>query len=175
LALVGPAVAPAGAGDIVQHEASLDPAGWHPLLAQLYRYWQSLRGPAGELPGRQHIDPMAIKEHLPAIWLLDVELAPFRLRYRLVGTKIDQMTGMRLTSRWMTEAHPHIAGQTELLARFEHVVERGTPSWKRGRPLFWYDKATTVENIVLPLARDGARVDVLLIETRFFGADGTEL
>lgn len=135
---------------------------WHPEVSAFFSYWQSIRPAADLLPARRHFDPSAIKGLLPGVWLLDIQLSPFRLRYRLVGTKVVQYIGQEVTGRWMDEAHPDIAGNTAYLRRYEGVVHSAIPSWRRGMPsltiLRDYD---AIENIVLPLASDGSHVDML--------------
>jgi hypothetical protein len=74
----------------------LDTSGWHPALVEIYRHWLSLCPGEGELPGRQHLDPARFPHLLPQTWLLEVVHDPIRFRYRLVGTRIDQITGMHL-------------------------------------------------------------------------------
>jgi hypothetical protein len=152
-----------------------DMSGWNRRVVEMYRYWESCRPPGGGLPGRQHIDPLAIPHLLPQLSLVDVVRNPIRLRYRLVGTRIDQMYGHPLTGRWMGEAHPRAIVEGAGFARYIRAAETGQASWRRGRPLFWYDKVAEIENVVLPLARDGSGVDMLLIHTRFYASDGTEL
>lgn len=153
----------------------IDTSGWHPALVEIYRHWLSLCPGEEELPGRQHLDPAAFPHLLPQVWLVDVARDPMRFRYRLVGTRIDQVTGVNLTGKWMDEIHPrsHIEGAG--FQRYYRAAESGLPSWRRGRPLFWYAKVAEIENVLLPLARDGRTVDMLLAHTRFYGSDGTEL
>jgi hypothetical protein len=155
--------------------ASVDDAAWHAQLRRLHRYWLGLCRPDGRLPGRQHLDPLAIPDLLPQLWMLDVQREPFRLRYRLVGTKVDLIAGISMTGRWMDEVHPHVYTIPGGMARLQGVVETHVPSWRRGPPLFWLDRIAEIENVVLPLASDGVAVDVLLVQTRFFASDGREV
>jgi hypothetical protein len=70
-------------------------------IAQLAEYWRSLAG--GAAPERHLVDPAAIKPLLPYILLIEFEDAPFRVRYRLTGTKVDEMTGINITGRYLDE------------------------------------------------------------------------
>ncbi len=137
---------------------------WHPRVRQLYRFWESIRRP-GMLPGRQHIDPGAIRELLPDIWMLDVQPEPFRLRYRLAGTGITASHRRELTGLWMDEAHPQLRNNALYFERYKRVVATAEPSWRKGPPvtdhLCW-----AVENLILPLARNGRDVDMLLCITQ---------
>jgi len=59
---------------------SIDRQALHPKIARAFAYWRSIHPAPGVLPGRQHLDPMAIPDVLPGVWLLDVERAPLRRR-----------------------------------------------------------------------------------------------
>lgn len=139
---------------------------WHPKITQILDYWRA-KTPPGRLPGRQHIDPMELRQLLPLLWLLDVQREPFRLRYRLVGTAVADAMGQDFTGRWMDEVHPHLAGGgSAYLDRYRAVAATGVPSWRRGTPRLWFNEEhKEIENIVLPLAADGVQVDVLMILT----------
>ena|SRR5260221_9454798 len=153
----------------------LETRGWHARLLQIYRYWLSIHPPHG-LPGRQHVDPTAIPALLAGLWLLDVQRAPFRLRYRLVGTNITSALGRELTGLWMDEAHSALRDKPDHLARYRDLLDSKAPSRKKGTPLFWYDSVyTMIENVILPLARDGVTVDMIMVHTVLYTSDGDEL
>jgi len=146
--------------------SEFDTAEWHPNLRKMLAYWRSIHPPVG-LPGRRHLDALAIpKELLPGVWLLDVQREPFRLRYRLVGTEIIQAIGREVTGQWLDEAHPHITDDADFFARYRRSIETGEPSQRRGRARLWINRDyREVENIILPLASDGRTVDMLLLYT----------
>lgn len=70
-------------------------------VRQLAEYWWSLGD--GAAPERDRFDPGAIVELLPYVLLVQFEDQPFRVRYRLTGTKVDEMTGMNITGRCLDE------------------------------------------------------------------------
>src|SRR5689334_20514819 len=70
-------------------------------IAQLADYWRSLD--SGAAPERHLLDPAAIKPLLPYVLLVEFEDDPFRVRYRLTGTKVDEMTGINITGRYLDE------------------------------------------------------------------------
>jgi hypothetical protein len=147
---------------------------WHPKLQRMYRYWQQVRPAPDLLPGRKHIDPLDIPELLPGIWLLDVQREPFRLRYRLVGTRIVEAIGREVTGQWIDEAHPHVLNIPNYADRYRAIVTSGVPSRRRGQALLWqHEDYREIENMVYPLASDGRTVDVLLVLTVLYGLDGT--
>lgn len=155
-------------------DIALDTAQWHPRTTRLYRYWRSIRPRAGALPGRQHFDPVAVPELLPGMWLLDVARDPFRLRYRLCGTGVVEAIGHEVTGLWFDEAHPDAAADARFLERYRKVVEHGEPNWRKGPPRLWTHRDfALVENLLLPLARDGRGVDMLCAYSVLYRPDGT--
>ncbi|MET1029174.1 MAG: PAS domain-containing protein, partial [Dongiaceae bacterium] len=96
-------------------------------ILQLQAYWRSLA--AGRAPARQQIDPTAIKELLPYLLLAGFEEMPFRVRFRLTGTVVDQMTGMNITGRYLDEfaAGIYKTPVLQLQAHYRQVWETGQP------------------------------------------------
>lgn len=145
---------------------------WDPRLLQLLEYWHAC-APPGRLPGRQHINPSDIPKLLPGIWLLDVQRDPFRLRYRLVGTRIVEAIGREVTGQWLDQAHPHVGDTSAFYRRYRAAVEQRLPSRRKGPATLWsHEDYRTIENIILPLAADGETVDMLLVLTVLLRADG---
>jgi hypothetical protein len=141
---------------------------WHPTVQALFGYWRDIAPPGGGLPGRQHVDPMAIPALLPDLWLLDVHRNPLRLRYRVVGTRMVDAIGRETTGEWLDEAHPDVAGNAAYFERYRQVCDTRLPSWRRGVPrLALRTDFNTLESLFLPLARDGATVDMILAMTVF--------
>jgi len=140
------------------------PADCDPRIARLYAYWCSLRPVPGGLPGRQHLDPGAIADLLPWVWMADVRHAPLRFKYRLVGT--EQVAAMEAdyTGRWMDEAHPDFM-LSPAYGLFVAAAVDGTVGYREGPPLFQGKGHGPVERVLLPMARDSHRVDMLLAMT----------
>jgi hypothetical protein len=72
-----------------------------PNVRQLFTYWQGLAG--GVTPERHLVDPADIVPLLPYLMLVEFSHDPFRVRYRLTGTRVDELTGMNLTGRYLDE------------------------------------------------------------------------
>ncbi len=146
---------------------------WHPKAVAILDYWRARSDGGRRVPPRASIDPVDIPQLLDGIWLLDVA-APFRLRYRLVGTRIVDALGQDPTGSWVDEAHPDAASTPEFFARFARVAETGVPSRRRGPAVFWFDRdRREIESVRLPLTSSGDRIDILMILTLFFRADGS--
>jgi hypothetical protein len=73
-----------------------------PMVRALYAWWTAHRGANG-IPDRRDLDPAALRSLLPNLFIVDVEPAPFRIRYRLVGTKSVQVIGFDITGRYLDE------------------------------------------------------------------------
>lgn len=134
---------------------------WHPQISALHAYWSAI-APPGLLPGRQHVDPTAIPRLLPHVWMMDVQSSPLRFRWRLIGTEAQ---AGKLLLRPGDRLDDHLEG--EELARAEavlrEVVQGRRPSWARGRPVMPHAATVlSLERVILPLARDGETVDMLL-------------
>jgi hypothetical protein len=144
------------------------PADCDPRLRRLYDYWLSLRPAAGGLPGRQHIDPAAIRDLLPWIWMVDVERNPLRFRYRLLGTEQVHAMERNFTGRFLDEAHPSFVASVSY-PQYVAAAERAEIGYRRGPPVFHLSKDyVAIERLLLPLAKDGATVDVLVAITVYF-------
>ena len=73
-----------------------------PMVRALHAWWLAHRGPSG-LPDRRDLDPAALRALLPNLFIADIEPAPFRVRYRLVGTKAVRVIGFDITGRYLDE------------------------------------------------------------------------
>jgi PAS domain len=142
-----------------------DRSQWNPLIARFFEYWLSM-APAGRLPGRQHFDPLDIVELMPRVWILDVVRTPAgaRFRYRLVGTKEVETLQREVTGRWLDEVHPHLNETPSGFARFNAIAAEGKATYRKGPVTFVHHKDDRiVENCMLPMARDGALVDMIAV------------
>jgi hypothetical protein len=146
------------------------PADCDPRLRRLYDHWLSLRPAAGGLPGRQHMDPAAIRDLLPWIWMVDVERNPLRFRYRLLGTEQVHAMERDFTGRFLDEAHPSFVASVSY-PQYVAAAEHADIGYRRGPPVFHLTKDyVAIERLLLPLAKDGATVDVLLAITIYSSA-----
>lgn len=134
-------------------------------LRALHRYWLSIRPTEGTLPGRKHFDPLDVPKLLPWLWLIDVQRAPLRFRYRLIGTVHVDTEGRNRTGQWLDEAHPHFRNSLAH-GQFVAAVERREVAFYRGPPTYVVRKDyLSIERLVMPLAADGRDVDMLLAIT----------
>ncbi|MGO8913260.1 MAG: PAS domain-containing protein [Bradyrhizobium sp.] len=136
-------------------------------IAALYLHWLSLCPASGVRPGWERFDPRKIPYLLPWIWLVDVQRDPLRFKYRLVGAAQSELAKSDPTGRWLDEANARFK-QSSAYALFQAVAERSVVSFYRGPPAYVIDaNDMTVERLILPMARGGKTVDMLLGITVF--------
>jgi hypothetical protein len=141
------------------------PANADPRLRRLYDYWRSAHPRSGGLPGRQHLDPCDLAPLLRWIWMMDVHRDPLRFRYRLLGTEQVNAMGRDFTGRWLDEAHDQFLSSVSH-AQYLESVERGEIGYLKGSPPYHVTKDfMQVERLLVPLARNGRDVDILLAIT----------
>jgi hypothetical protein len=128
------------------------------------------------LPGRQHFDPAAVADLLPSIRLVEVHREPLRFRYRLLGSRVDVVHGRSLANQWLDEIHASHRNCEMLIDEYRRVVATGQPTWRRGTPhVVPEPECATVEVLRLPLARDGATIDMLLCLNLYFTDTGRDV
>jgi hypothetical protein len=141
-------------------EAALPPCDER--IVDLYRYWLSIHPARGVLPGRQHLDPVAVPKLLPWLWLIEFERDPLRFRYRLMGTEQVVALGRDGTGKWLDEVHPGFAASSAL-PQFVAAIERSEVGFHKGAAINARERSwMSVERLVLPMAKNGRDVDLLL-------------
>ena len=74
------------------------------MVRSMLQWWLAKSG--GDIPDRDDLDPADLKPLLPNILISDVEHDPFRIRYRLVGTRAREATGFNIVGRYLDELLP---------------------------------------------------------------------
>ncbi len=72
------------------------------MVHQLYEVWEAKRG-AVALPVRAAFDPAEIKSLLSNLLISEFEFDPFRVRYRLIGTRVAAAASHDFTGRYLDE------------------------------------------------------------------------
>lgn len=142
----------------------------HDVLRRLLAYWLGKRGPR-RAPARADIDPLEIASLLPHVMLIDVEHAPLRFRYRLVGTEVVRNLGADMTGRYLDE-FVRLGQDAPMAAGFARVAAWGAPiceMWEYGRA---DGRHVRYERLALPLSHDGRTVDMLFGGAVFEAAYG---
>lgn len=117
---------------------------------RLHRYWQGLARPAAtdptqpRLPPPRHLlDPAALIDLLPYLLLAEFETTPFRIRYRLTGTRIDEASGVNLTGTYLDEID---GGASEAI--FRPMIENYRHAWRSGEAVIASYRWTTQQGRV---------------------------
>lgn len=136
---------------------------WDERLVRLHAYWLERHLPGGGLPGRQHVDPLEIGPALlPFLFLLEVEDHPLRFRYRLTGTHMVKGIGRDPTGRLMESAFPDFMfGRS--YPDYPACVRDRVAIRRTGAPTSVVTRDhIVIDRLLLPLARDGQRIDMIL-------------
>jgi hypothetical protein len=119
---------------------------------RLFEYWQSLLAD-GLPPPRSGIDPAAIKRILPFILLGDIEPAPFRVLFRLIGTGVAAFSRQDFTGRYLDELAYEARDSVEWRVCYEIVHERRAAILGDNVLSFTDGRVATYEFAILPLRR----------------------
>jgi hypothetical protein len=148
---------------------------WHAKLRKLFECWRSIHPAEGVLPGRQHFDPLYVADVLPFVFMIDLVGHPVRLRYRLLGTRMVDAIGRDLTGQWLDEAHPRAVAHPMYQTLLQRSLQKQF-TWRRGAPFVHVDPDIyEIEQIMLPMAKKGSHVDLILAATIFFSRRGEEI
>lgn len=130
------------------------------ILQRLLGYWEEKRG-GRSFPARRDLDAMDFRFALGHVFLIDVEYAPLRFRYRLCGSVMTARTGYDLTGRLVDDI-PVPETRALTLALYRRAVEERRPVHLVGaRPLD--DQTWRTEHVAMPLASDGDHIDMLFV------------
>lgn len=139
-------------------------------LLAIHRYWLAKRR-GRSFPGRADIDPTELAGHLPNILLIDVEQAPLRLRYRLIGTAITTAMGRDSTGKYYDEIYPR-----EILdgiyQSFRWILDHRRPLRTYGTAFYRDRDFYEYETLNLPLAANGEDIDMVLGGLVFHSVSG---
>ncbi len=131
-----------------------------PTLKALYRHWLQVRGDR-PMPARRAIDPMAIPEVLPNLFLYTYDPEKNRFYCRLAGEQINLMVGTVCSKRFLDQIfQPQVFKVVH--QRYHAIVTRPTILHMHGVVRMANDLKVPGERLVLPLADDGVTGDALV-------------
>jgi hypothetical protein len=76
------------------------------LVKALFDWWSANPGPSG-IPDRAGFDFLEHRRLMPNVMISEVETDPFRIRYRLVGTRVVHNIGLDFTGRYLHDLIGH--------------------------------------------------------------------
>lgn len=112
------------------------------------------------MPSRSDIDPLDLRATLGWVTLVDRQGDRGCFRFRLVGTRISELTGIDLTGQSVS-AMPLNKYSGFLMDRMWETVDRAYPTGSR-YALELHQRWVLMERVDLPLRSESGRVDFIL-------------
>jgi hypothetical protein len=129
------------------------------MIRALHRWWMSKC--RADIPDRSEFDPADFKRLLPYILVTDIEHAPFRVRYRVVGTRVVEATGFNITGRYLDELMP-TEPEAPWLDLYERCCETRMPVIGNSTCTTTCAGLFTHEFGLFPLRKNGTSVEQVL-------------
>jgi hypothetical protein len=135
-----------------------DPAGLESRHIEALRsIWEGKKR-GRPLPSQRDFDPVELKAFLPDLMLVDIEHAPFRVRYRLVGTWVARMSRLDFTGRYLDELEFNNPG-VSWTGGYRMLVETGAPVFGVAPIALLDGRLGDYDVAIFPLAQDGRHID----------------
>src|SRR4051812_19072303 len=123
-------------------------------IRELFAYWQQLHRDGRPGP-RTGFDPTEVPKLLSSLLLGDIETDPFRVFFRLVGTRIADFSRLDFSGYYLDTLDYKGRDSIEWLHCYQRVHTTGVGLVGFNRVTWEDDQAMEYEFAVLPLARDG--------------------
>ncbi|MFC3229135.1 PAS domain-containing protein [Marinibaculum pumilum] len=136
-----------------------------PGICALVDLWRS-KGGEGRLPARSDFSHADLFPWIGFVSLVDVEHAPRRFRWRLVGSMIAEKMGRDATGCWFDDLYE---GQMldSYVECYSRATDRRLPVYLRGDLEFVGKEFIHFNSVHLPLAEGDAPVNMLLLCLQF--------
>ena len=137
------------------------------LVRILHTWWEAARGGC-DAPDRSELRPDEIKSLLPFLLIADAEHDPFRVRYRLVGTRAVEITGFDITGHYLDELlsaepdQPWMDHYRQAYVRRKPLLGATTVPTSAGGKI-------TYEFGIFPLRKGGEAIDQFVAVEDYFG------
>jgi hypothetical protein len=131
------------------------------LIQQFHHHWLRICR-NDRFPSRGDIDPANFKRILPHVILTDIEQDPFRVRYRLCGTRVAEFCG-NLTGRYLDElGGPDLWSTAAYLRQYQLAVHEARPVFGNDWMVGQSGARHQFQVGIWPLATDGRTVDACI-------------
>lgn len=137
------------------------------LVKLLHAWWDAARGPA-DVPDRADLRPDEMKPLLPFLFIADAEHDPFRVRYRLAGTRATEVTGFDITGRYLDELLSAEPDQP-WMDHYRRVYHTRKPLLGATTVPTSDGKLFTYEFGIFPLRNGGETIDQFVAVEDYFG------
>lgn len=129
-------------------------------LQSALKLWRGKCGGNG-LPSRQDFSVDDLAPYLGSIALIDVEHAPLRYRYRLIGTNITSMVQRDMSGIYLDEIYPPDAYEN-VTRSFAYILENREPVRGFGSVAHALKGHVNVEVLDAPLSSDGQTINMIM-------------
>ncbi len=129
-----------------------------PLVRAFHQIWEAKRGDRA-MPSWQDFDPAEMRRLLPNMIVTTIEHAPFRVYYRLVGTKVASFRH-ELTGRYLdqiTEFPEDV--RADLSREYQLVCREKRPTYSKDTLTSKFGHKIAFHGSIFPLSSDGDLVD----------------
>jgi hypothetical protein len=128
---------------------------------RMFRYWTEKKGDR-RMPSRTDIDPAEIKDLLPNVILTRLEYEPFRVLYKLVGTKAVENAGYDYSGHYLDEMDFVSEIGTDWPGTYRNIADSGEPVFGLCQIKFTDGVVKPYVVAMFPLSSDGRRVDQVI-------------
>lgn len=137
------------------------------LVRAMHVWWCSKGGP-DRIPDRSQVDPFELTALLPNVLISEVERKPFRIKYRLVGTVVSEVTGMNITGRYLDELLSADPDQP-WIEHYKTVYSTRRPLFGSTTVATTYNDTLSYEFGIFPLRRGGEAIEQFIAVEDYFG------
>lgn len=142
-------------------------------IARLLELWRQARPGPGQLPTRQHVDPIVLgPDLLPYVALVEATHNGTRFRFRLVGGKLAAQAGLDLTGHYIDELNPNRDYTDYINGLYLLATAQRLPVYSETRYRAPTNRIGLTRRLTCPLAGDDGVVSMFVAVQTFQTDDG---
>jgi hypothetical protein len=129
-------------------------------ILEFERYWRARVREGAPAPLRSEIDPNDLRGLLPHIVIVDFHADPLTVRYRLIGTKVVDVSRVDFTGKQLEECDFQADDPDIWRRAYQQIADAGAPVFGRVEiPLDGDNERVVTEEFgIFPLSHDGAAI-----------------